>query len=131
MPLGGEEVDVAELAWITTETAATSGVATAASGFTINTQEVTVWGRLATVRLNLTCTAGLTATAGNLTDTTMCTLDAAYWPDRQGTFAGIGSVGVTGFIVPDGRVRLANADTSIPAGGSIELGVTYLLAATI
>jgi hypothetical protein len=131
MPLGGEIVDVADLYWIDTDTQDTSGVATAASGFVVNTEEITVWGRMAAIRLNVTCTAGITATSGNFTDVTMCTLAAPYLPARQQTFATNGNVGSVGYIHVDGRVRLANSDITVPPGAGIELGVTYLLAAVI
>lgn len=106
-----------------------TSIATAAAGFTITTQEASTYGKLVMVRLNVTSTNAINLTSvgsGNLPDTTVCTLDAAYRPLRQVSFAFYGTVGGSGYIQTGGACRLANADMNIPAGAGLEFGVTLV-----
>jgi hypothetical protein len=115
------------VASVTTDTS----IATAAAGFTLTLQEASTYGRLAMVRINVTSTTAINQSpggSGNLPDTTICTLDAAYRPLRQVSFAFYGGIGGAGYIQTGGAVRLANADRDIPSGTGLELGVTLITA---
>lgn len=105
-----------------------TSICTAAANFTITSQEARLRAGTCSIRINLTSTNALTATAGNITDVTVCTLDAPYRPLLQQSFATYGAINVSGYIQTSGAVRLANADTTVPAGGNLELGLTYLTA---
>lgn len=105
-----------------------TSIVTAAANFTITLQEARIRAGTCTIRIGVTTTNALTATAGNIADVTCATLDSAYRPLLQQSFATYGAVGVTGAVQTSGAIRLNNADTTVPAGGNIEFGITYLIA---
>lgn len=83
-------------------------------------------GRLVAFALTITVTAGLTATSGNVTDTTVFTLASDYWPDFELGAPFFGNVGGMAYVQTDGDIRLANASDSIAAGQNITISATYL-----
>jgi hypothetical protein len=105
-----------------------TSIGTSVAGFTVISQvlDTALDGRLVTFALKIAVVAGLTATAGNLTDTTVFTLSSDYWPDFELPAPFYGNVGGVAYVQTDGDVRLANASDSIAAGGEIVIGATYL-----
>ena len=83
-------------------------------------------GRLITFAMEITVTAGLTATNGNLPDTTVFTLSSEYRPDFEIGAPFYGNQGGMAYIQTDGDVRLANSSDSIAVGQNIVISATYL-----
>lgn len=104
-----------------TVTTTVATVGTVAAGFTANGARAATMlaGKLVEVSLNVTNTAGITATTGNITDTQCFTLATAYRPSDTVTATwGNGSVSGECTINTDGTVFLRSADGSIGAGSS-------------
>jgi hypothetical protein len=105
-----------------------TSIGSSVGGFTVVSQvlNTALDGRLVTFALTITVTAGLTATAGNVTDTTVFTLASGYWPDFEVGAPFFGNVGGMAYVQTDGDIRLANASDSITAGQNITISATYL-----
>lgn len=106
----------------------TTPVASTAINFTMVDQQVitALDGRLVTFRVQVTSTNALTATGGNLSDVTACTLSSEYWPDFEIGFPVYGAVGCVAYVQTDGDVRLANASDTVAAGSNLVISGTYL-----
>jgi len=105
-----------------------TSIGSSAAGFPVVSQilNTALDGRLVTFALRITVTAGLTATSGNLPDTTVFTLASNYWPDFEFGAYFFGNQGGTAYVQTDGDIRLANASDSIAAGQEIVISATYL-----
>lgn len=105
-----------------------TSIGTSVAGFTVVSQqaETLLDGRLVTFALTITVVAGLTATGGNLPDTTVFTLSAEYWPDFEVGAGFYGNQGGMAYVQTDGDIRLANSSDSIAAGQNIIIGATYV-----
>lgn len=133
MPVGGGDpinaVDINGLEDTAAVTGATVGAV--AAGFTVNTvlARTALRGKLIYVKIDITCTAGLVATAANITDTTCFTLAAAYRPTEicSTIFSANAGTGEVQFN-PDGTIVLRTADASIAAAGTIRMTNSYLTA---
>ena len=100
----------------------------AASGFTATVAQVSTAlnGSLVELVLEVTNTSAITATSGNITDTTIYTLDAAYRPTTRKSFSWQnGTVGGQGILQADGTVVLTTASDSIGASTSIKMQLSY------
>lgn len=108
-----------------------TSIGSSVAGFTVVSQVLAsaLDGRLITFALTITVTAGLTATGGNVTDTTVFTLSSEYWPDFEIGAPFFGNVGGMAYVQTDGDIRLANASDSIAAGQNITISGTYLKSA--
>ncbi len=88
-------------------------------------------GKLVQVWLDLNNASTLTATSGNLSDTTCYVLDAAYRPDADHYVPfsfNTGAVQGSGQIGPDGVVSLQAATGNVASGSHIRLQAVYLKA---
>jgi hypothetical protein len=107
----------------------TATVGTIASGFTTNdVRAVTLAGaKLVCLDLYLAVTTAITATSGNITDTTCFTLATAYLPSHAVTFAwDNGSAGGSGVINTDGTVVMRNANATIAVSTNVRISATYI-----
>lgn len=87
-------------------------------------------GRLVFVHLLINTTNALTSTGGNITDTTIFTLDAAYRPSENvSVVLGNGSVAGEGIITTAGLVQVRAASHTIAAGTNIRVSATFITAA--
>jgi hypothetical protein len=105
-----------------------TSIGSSVAGFTVVSQilNTALDGRLVTFALKITVVAGLTATTGNVDDTTVFTLSSEYWPDFEIGAPFYGNKGGMAYVQTDGDVRLANASDSIAAGQDIVISTTYL-----
>lgn len=122
------DTDVQALLDVNTDTT----IGSPASGFTVSTQDarITHNGALVTVALALICTAGLTATSGNITDTLCFTLASDYWPDMEMN-AVFGSGAATGEVVinVDGTCVLRSLSDNLGATNQVRFSSTYVRSA--
>lgn len=106
-------------------------IGTAAANFTITeaVARTALGGRLVYVHLIMNTTNALTATSGNVADTPMFTLDAAYRPSED-ISVGIGTGLVSGeaLIADTGVVSIRAASDNIAAGANIRLHATFITA---
>jgi hypothetical protein len=105
------------------------------AGFTLWTAgakgTLALGGKLVQVWLDLNNASALTATGGNLSDTTCYVLDAAYRPDADHYVPfnfQTGAVQGSGQIFPDGTVSLQAATATVPSGSHIRIQAVYLKA---
>lgn len=107
-----------------------STVGSAAANFTLTAGTVRsiLGGKVIFLSLTLVSTNAITASSGNITDTTCFTLDAAYRPTEVACSA-FGGV-ATGFAVlnTNGTVSLWTSSDTITAGSSFRLSFTYIIA---
>lgn len=108
-------------------------IGTVAAGFTVNTNgqvaRTALGGKLVFVMLYLNSTNAITVTSGNIGDTTVFTLDAAYRPSD--TISAIGGTGfATGEATVDtsGVVLLRSMSDPIAAGANLRLTFMFLTA---
>lgn len=133
MPVGGgDTVNAVDINGLEA-TAAVTGttVGTIASGFTVATvlARTALRGKLVYVKFDIVCTAGLVATAGDITDTTMFTLATAYRPtELLNVHFSAGAPNGDLQINPDGTCVLRSANVSIPAAANVRSAATYLTA---
>lgn len=103
---------------------------TVSAGFTEDGNQIAVTlldGHLVHIVLFLTLTAVLTATTGNIADTTCYTLDAAYWPDNAvNAVVGNGSMTGEATIGSSGVVQVRAASDTIANGSNIRITATYI-----
>lgn len=127
-PVVGGKVTAAWGAAVVLPVLDASPVASVAANFTlVDQQAITALdGRLVTFRVQVTSTNALTATSGNLTDVTTCTLSSEYWPDFEVGFPVYGAVGCVAYVQTDGDVRLANGSDTVAAGSNLVISGTYL-----
>lgn len=131
----GAEVDAADIAalvagQLVTEVVTTATVGTVASGFTVNDVRAATMlgGHLVDLDLYLLTTAAITATAGNIADTTCFTLAAAYRPTHTlSAVFGNGSMTGEASIAPTGIVSLRGASDTIATATNIRLHATYTI----
>ncbi len=108
-----------------------TSIGTAAANFTASTTLVrtAMGGRDVYLFLIINTTNALTATGGNITDTTMFTLDTAYRPSEAINCAiGNGSVSGEAVINTNGTVQVRAASDTIAAGTNIRLTARYITA---
>ncbi len=106
-----------------------TAIGTAATNFTATTQvaRTALGGRLVYVFLLINTTNALTATAGDITDVTMFTLDAAYRPTEPVTcVAGTGLNTGEVLINTDGTVVIRAVSDTIAAGRNIRITSMFL-----
>ena len=85
-------------------------------------------GNLIYFFLIITSTNSITATADNIADTTIFTLDSAYWPSEEVPFAfAYAAGGGWGTITTAGLVTIRTAVETIPAAATLRLTATYML----
>lgn len=106
-----------------------SGVATAATNFSVTsaTARTLAGGKDVYVNLVITTTNALTASGGNISDTTICTVQTAFRPtEAVGTIfsanAGTGEVRLN----TDGTVVLRTLDVNISGGGSMSMTFKFI-----
>lgn len=104
---------------------------TAKAGFTDSSSFVRTCldGHLVEVRLQVTNTSAITATTGNITDTDIYTLDAAYTP-ASNVFASYttGNEEGTAVIQSSGVISIWTATDTIGASSLIRLSALFLVA---
>ena len=109
---------------------ATSNIGTVAAGFTTTTARagLALGGKLVYVRLELTCTAGITSTGGNISDTPVFTLDAPYRPsvNVNGIWSANPGTGEAQ-IFSNGIINLRTADVSVAPGANVRMTFNYML----
>jgi hypothetical protein len=127
----GQRLTAALLQSLSTTTVDTS-IGTAASGFTSSseTARVTLEGKLIDINLFISRSgADITQTNSNIADTTIFTLDSAYWPTevRNGCY-GNGSMDGEFAISTAGVITLRSASYTIVSGTNIRICATYTVA---
>lgn len=131
----GAEVDAADIAalvagQLVVETTTTATVGTVAAGFTVmDVRAATMLGgHLVDLDLYLNVTSALTASAGNIADTTCFTLAAAYRPTHVvSCIYGNGSMTGEATVAANGVVALRGASDTIAAASNIRLHATYTI----
>lgn len=107
-------------------------IATAGAGWTINAgmfARTALGGKLITIHVYCQRAAALTVNAGNITDETMCTLDAAYRPsDTLNMAIGTGSETGEATVSTGGIVSLRSLSDSSAAAANYRGTVTFLTA---
>jgi len=107
-------------------------IATAGSGWVINSGMIArtaLGGKLVMIHVYCQRTAALTVASGNITDETMCTLDAAYRPsDALNMIIGTGSETGEATISAAGVVSLRSLSDSAAAAANYRGTVTFLTA---
>jgi hypothetical protein len=104
---------------------------TAKTGFTVTLDSVLTFcdGKIVDLTLRVTNASAITATSGNIPDTDIYVLNAAY---RPVSFFPVpfstGAVGGMAIIDSDGSVTLQTASDSIAASSSIQIHAMYALA---
>lgn len=108
-----------------------TSIGTVAAGFTITSQlaRTALGGRDVYLFLVINSTNAITATTGNVADTTMFTLDTAYRPSEAiNVVIGTGLVTGEAIINTNGTVQIRSASDSIAAGANIRLTARFLTA---
>lgn len=107
-----------------------TSIGSVASGFTLVDGELMTMldGRLIMFRVQVSSTSGVATNpgAGNNVDMTVFTLDAAYRPRFEVGVPVYGGMLGTGYVQPDGDVRLANISDAVAAGGNLVFSGTFL-----
>lgn len=88
-------------------------------------------GKIVQVWLDVNNNSSITATGGNISDTTCYILDSAYRPDADHYVSfnfQTGAVQGAGQIFPDGTVSLQSATATIAANAHIRIHAVYLKA---
>ena len=108
-------------------TTTASDIATAATGFTINSAAYTSYGKVATIRISVKTANGIGS--GDITNTTIATLKSGKRPN-QNTPISTMSVGpvVVGYINGNGGIVITATHSAIAADSSLEVGGTFILA---
>lgn len=109
-----------------------TSIGTAAANFTATTTvaRTALGGRLVHLYLLINSTNALTATTGNVSDTTMFTLDAAYRPSEPvNVVMGNGLVTCEGVINTNGTIQIRSASDTVGAGTNLRLAATFITAA--
>ena len=125
MPAAGDVV----LATDATATNSDSSIGLPASGFSDTGcfAFTALDGKLIEIRFFLTNTSAITATTGNITDTTAFTVDAAYRPAAERSLSWNNkTVGGTAVLNTDGTLVLCTASDSVGAGSSIRAQVCFM-----
>lgn len=127
---GGALVDAADLAGLAHDGTVDTAVGTIASGFTLTSAKVrtALDGALVTFVLDIVPTSAITATSGNITDTTCFTLDAEYAPAEAMMTAFSGQVIGGANLGADGVVQLRTASDTVASGNALRMQWTYLRA---
>lgn len=106
-------------------------IGSAASGWTVQTgmlARTALGGRLIFLEVYLQRTNALTATAGNVTDESMFTLDSAYRPAEAVNMPiGTGSETGEAAVLSTGVIQLRSLSDSSAAGANFRGTVSYLL----
>jgi hypothetical protein len=107
-------------------------IGTVATGFTVSAQQarVALGGKLVYINLFLTRSgADITATSGNIADTTCFTLDSTYWPTEiaNGSY-GNGSMDGEFTISTAGVISLRSANANIVSATNIRICATFIKA---
>lgn len=130
-PIHATDVDDLEDAVAVTAVVVTATVGTVSTGFTVNDVRAATAldGKL--VNIDLYCNrsgADITATSGNISDTSMFTLNSDYYPSHvvsciwsNGAQSGEAVIGTTGV------TTLRTGSATIPSGSNIRLSATYLV----
>lgn len=108
-----------------------TSIGTAATNFTATTQiaRTALGGKLVYLFFIINTTNAITATTGNVSDTTMFTLDAAYRPTEAiNCVIGTGLTTGEAIINTNGTIDIRSASDSIAAGANIRLTAMFLLA---
>jgi hypothetical protein len=106
-----------------------AGCGTTASGFTVATVFVrtALNGKLVNVRLDTVNTSGITATAGDITDTTIFTLNSSFWPTEfHNVHWSAGSPNGDMQVNVDGTLVIRSANVTVPASSNIRTSFTFL-----
>jgi hypothetical protein len=108
----------------------TGGFGTAQPGFTLTFARAgtALAGKLVFIRLEITATSAITATAGNITNTTIFQVtDAAYQPSSSVGGIWTADPGTGEFqMLSNGNIILRTADVSTAAAASIRLNLMFM-----
>jgi hypothetical protein len=106
----------------------TTGVATAASGWTVASALFRKRNGIATVNIGLTRSGG-TITAGNITNQAVCTLASGYRPIMESpALSGPSGVLTAGYIATTGIVTISAIGTAISTGDNLDINAVFILA---
>ena len=122
--LNANIIDVPEVITV----AATIG--TASAGFTASSVRAALLanGKLINLDMLLAVTSTITATSGNIADTTCFTLNSGYRPSAVCEIAfDNGSAGGNGVINTDGAISLRAAYATISSGTNIRISATFIV----
>lgn len=110
------------------DVAVSTGVATAASGWTVASALFRKRNGVAMLNLGLTRT-GATITAGNITNVTACTLNAGFRPIAESA-AISGPTGplASAYINAAGSVVITALGTDLASGSGLDINATFILA---
>ena len=128
--VAGRLVDAADLSGLPHDGTVDTAPGTIAANFTLTESKVrtALNGKLVFLSLTVTSTNAITATGGNIADTTIFTLDAAYRPSESVGFAWGGNVTGYGSLGTNGVMQIWTASDNIAAGNIIRMSAMWLRA---
>jgi hypothetical protein len=99
---------------------------TAQSGFSVSSFSAYKIGHLLSFNALIASTNAITATSGNIGDTSVALLPAGWWPLDQpnGTF-GSGAMDGEFIVNTSGMIQIRSANASIAAGNTMRFTITY------